>query len=215
MSAPTEPVYLDAGATTPVDPRVRAAMLPFLEDEWGNPSSRHRAGTRVGAAIERARATLARIVDVPNERVVFTGGGTEANNLGVLGGARARAAHGRHVLVGPTEHSCVRKAAEALGRFEAARPDFQASAAKLAQAIVHGPDLLILDEPLSGTDPVGRHELMELVRELGDEGTSVLVSGREIDLANVAKPARANAPTAAKMARAGPRSSAKASPSTP
>lgn len=107
-------LYLDHAATTPVDPAVRVAMLPWLEDEFGNPSSRHRLGVRAAEAIENARRAVARSLGAPRERVLFTSGGTEANNLAVLGHARARAKHGKHVLVGPTEHPCVRAPAHAL-----------------------------------------------------------------------------------------------------
>jgi len=108
------PIYLDNAATTPLDPAVRAAMLPFLEAEFGNPSSRHRPGQRAAEAIERARLDVARALGARAADVVFTSGGTEANNLGVQGSARARAKHGRHVLFGPTEHPCVRDSALAL-----------------------------------------------------------------------------------------------------
>jgi len=112
------PIYLDNAATTPLAPEVRAAMRAFWHDEFGNPSSRHPLGVRAAEARDRARRQVARAVDCEPEHVVFTSGGTEANNLAVLGQARARAhGHanaGRHVLVGPTEHPSVRAAAWAL-----------------------------------------------------------------------------------------------------
>jgi cysteine desulfurase len=107
-------VYLDNAATTPLDQRVLAAMQPWLGARFGNPSSRHRLGVEAAEALETARAEVARATGARRERVVFTSGGTEANNLGVLGAARARARHGRHVLVGPTEHASVREPAAAL-----------------------------------------------------------------------------------------------------
>jgi len=107
-------IYLDNAATTPLDPAVREAMRPCFEGEFGNPSSRHGPGQRAADAIERARAEVARALVARTEDVLFTSGGTEANNLGVLGSARARSKHGRHVLVGPTEHDCVRASALAL-----------------------------------------------------------------------------------------------------
>jgi cysteine desulfurase len=109
------PVYLDHAATTPLDPEVRAAMAPFLEASFGNPSSRHALGVRSARAIEEARAGVARLAGCAADDLVFTSGGTEANNLAVLGLARAQARHGRHVLIGPTEHPCVRDPARALG----------------------------------------------------------------------------------------------------
>ena len=112
MSPPT--VYLDNAATTPIAADVKEAMLPFLEAEFANPSSRHVLGVRVAEAIGEARARVARAVGAKPENVLFTSGGTEANNLGVLGSARALRRHGRHVLVGPTEHPSVRASANAL-----------------------------------------------------------------------------------------------------
>src|SRR5262245_48378381 len=103
-------------------------MLPFLEGEFGNPSSRHRPGQRAAEAIERARADVARALGARGADVIFTSGGTEANNLAVQGSARARAKHGKHVLVGPTEHDCVRDAALAL-----AEEGFEVESLRLAE----------------------------------------------------------------------------------
>jgi cysteine desulfurase len=107
-------IYLDNAATTPLDPRVRAVIRPWIDERFGNPSSRHRQGQRALEAIDAARSSVARAVGAERAHVLFTSGGTEANNLGVLGSARARAKHGRHVLVGATEHPCVRESAAAL-----------------------------------------------------------------------------------------------------
>jgi cysteine desulfurase len=107
-------IYLDNAATTPLAPEVRAAMEPFLAASFGNPSSRHAMGVSAARAVEEARRRVARLTGAELEGVVFTSGGTEANNLAVLGHARAQAKVGRHVLVGPTEHPCVRGAARAL-----------------------------------------------------------------------------------------------------
>jgi len=107
-------IYLDHAATTPLDPAVREAMWPFYEDGFANPSSRHSLGTAAARAIEEAREQVARALGARVEGVVFTSGGTEANNLAVLGLARARRRRGSHVWIGPTEHPCVRAAALAL-----------------------------------------------------------------------------------------------------
>lgn len=108
------PIYLDNAATTPVDARVQAAMRPFLEEQFGNPSSRHRLGVRAAKALDEARGHLARATGADPLRISFTAGGTEANNLAVLGFARAATSIGKHVIVGPTEHSSVRDSAFAL-----------------------------------------------------------------------------------------------------
>ncbi|MEE8467729.1 MAG: aminotransferase class V-fold PLP-dependent enzyme, partial [Planctomycetota bacterium] len=108
------PVYLDNAATTPVAQEVRAALAAFLEDEFGNPSSRHALGVRAAEAVDAARARIARATGGRSQNVVFTSGGTESNNLAVLGAARARKRG--NVVIGPTEHPSVRGAAEALTR---------------------------------------------------------------------------------------------------
>ncbi len=109
-------LYLDNAATTPLDPRVREVMLPWLGERWGNPSSRHGFGAQAREALDAARAQLARACGARAAEVVFTSGATEANVLAVLGAARARAKHGRHVLVGAAEHASVREAARVLAR---------------------------------------------------------------------------------------------------
>ena len=81
-------IYLDHAATTPVAPEVRDAILPHLEGEFGNPSSRHRPGVRAREAVDAARLEVARASGARVENVLFTAGGTEANNLAVLGMAR-------------------------------------------------------------------------------------------------------------------------------
>lgn len=111
-----QPVYLDHAATSPLRSEARAALLPFLEGEYGNPSSRHPLGVRAAEAIARARDEVAQALLVEPRQVTFTSGGTEAANLAVLGLARAARTRGRHVLVGATEHSCVRACAAELAR---------------------------------------------------------------------------------------------------
>lgn len=109
-----QPIYLDNAASTPLSPAVREAMAPYHEASFGNPSAAHRLGVAAGEAIDRAREQVARVVGSRAKEVVFTAGGTEANNLAVLGAARARRDRGRHIIVGPTEHASVRKPAQAL-----------------------------------------------------------------------------------------------------
>ena len=112
-----KPIYLDNAATTPLDPTVLEAMMPLLTDTFANPSARHPAGAAARLAIDAARDRVARALCARPGHVTFTSGGTEANNLAVLGLARARAAEpgvARHVVVGPPEHPSVRRAALAL-----------------------------------------------------------------------------------------------------
>ena len=107
-------IYLDHAATTPLAPAVRAALEPFLGAEFGNPSSRHPLGVRASSALDEARRRAARAVGGRPDGVVFTSGGTEANNLAVLGFARARRRRGAHIVLGPTEHPSVRAPALSL-----------------------------------------------------------------------------------------------------
>jgi cysteine desulfurase len=117
-------VYLDHNATTPLHPDVLAAMLPYLTERFGNPSSLHAWGQEARQALEAARRTVAAALGCSDkDTVVFTGGGTEADNLGVVGAALAQQARGRHVVISAVEHHAVLHAAAALGRqgFEVSR----------------------------------------------------------------------------------------------
>lgn len=107
-----EPVYLDHAATTPLRPEVREAMLAALGERWGNPSSVHRWGRDARAALDDARARFAAVVGASPAEVVFTRGGTEADNLALRG--RARAEPGRAVAVSAVEHKAVLATAHAL-----------------------------------------------------------------------------------------------------
>jgi cysteine desulfurase len=102
------PIYLDHHATTPVDPAVVAAMLPYFTEKFGNPSSRqHLFGQEAHAAVEEARAQVARLIGAEPGDIVFTSGATESNNLAVRGAARAAGARGRHLVVTAIEHPAV------------------------------------------------------------------------------------------------------------
>src|SRR5262245_48150083 len=83
------PIYLDYNATTPVDPQVLDAMLPFLRGEVGNPSSSYALGRRARDAIEKARTQVASLIGAEPDEIVFTGGGTEASNIAIRSGAAA------------------------------------------------------------------------------------------------------------------------------
>jgi cysteine desulfurase len=98
-------VYLDNSATTPVDPRVVEAMMPYLAGKFGNPSSVHFYGQEARAAVDRARREVAALINARPNEVVFLSGGTEANNLAVRGTAEVAAGHGRHVITSQIEHS--------------------------------------------------------------------------------------------------------------
>ena len=107
-------MYLDNAATTPLDPRVLDAMLPHLRGRRGNPSSLHAAGASAREAVETARESVAAMVGASPEEILFTGGGTESDNLAVLGLARAASPEKRHVVVSRVEHAAVREAVRRL-----------------------------------------------------------------------------------------------------
>jgi cysteine desulfurase len=98
-----KPIYLDYNATTPVASEVLEAMLPYLRDEYGNPSSAHAFGQRAHDAIENARARVASLIGSAADEIAFTSGGTEASNLAIRGAALARPQR-RHVLTSAFEH---------------------------------------------------------------------------------------------------------------
>lgn len=102
------PVYLDYHATTPLDPRVLEAMLPYLTEHFGNAASRtHAFGLRAEAAVTVAREAVAEALGAEPREIVFTSGATESNNLAILGAARANRAKGDHVVTSAIEHRAV------------------------------------------------------------------------------------------------------------
>ncbi len=111
MSRPNRPIYLDNHATTPVDPRVLAAMRPWWEQNFANPGSvEHAMGRAAEEAVEAARAEVAAMIGAEASEILFTSGATESNNLAVKGAARFAAAQGtdrRRVVTLATEHKCV------------------------------------------------------------------------------------------------------------
>ncbi len=102
------PIYLDHNATTPLDPRVLEAMLPYFRDEFGNAASRNHAyGRTARAAVERARGQVARLIGSSSADIVWTSGATEANNLAIQGIAGSLREKGRHIISSPVEHKAV------------------------------------------------------------------------------------------------------------
>ena len=102
-----KPVYLDYNASTPIDPKVAAAMLPLLESDFGNPSSGHWASAPAKAALESARGEVAALLGCAADEVVFTSGGSEANNLAIKGVFFALRDKGEHIVTTQMEHPAV------------------------------------------------------------------------------------------------------------
>jgi cysteine desulfurase len=107
------PVYLDHNSTTPLDERVLAAMLPYMRELYGNASSQHRYGRLTSGAVERAREQVASLVGAKPSQVVFTGGGTEANNLAIHAVCSSNSGPG-HLAISAIEHASLREPAFAL-----------------------------------------------------------------------------------------------------
>jgi cysteine desulfurase len=111
-------IYFDYNATTPLDPKVREAMLPFFGEIWGNPSNVHHVGRRARALLDEARDNAGTLLGCKPSEVVFTSGGTESANLAVLGTARHLKPKGRHIITTRIEHHAVLQACEFLTKNE-------------------------------------------------------------------------------------------------
>lgn len=160
-------IYLDYNATTPLAPEVFSAMLPFLQQHHGNPSSIHWAGRETRAAIDDARDRLARLVGGRPHEIIFTGGGTEANNLAIFGLARKHTSKGRHLLTCATEHHAVLHPMEWLGAREGFRvevlpvdSDGQLDPHRLRAAIT--PETALVSIMTANNETGVRHPVAEL-----------------------------------------------------
>jgi cysteine desulfurase len=111
-------IYFDYNATTPLDPAVREAMLPFLGEIWGNPSSIHHVGRKARAWLDDARDRAATFLGAKPSEIVFTSGGTEANNLAIFGTARLLKTRGKHLVTSAVEHHAVLQCFDYLERKE-------------------------------------------------------------------------------------------------
>lgn len=164
-----DPVYLDHNATTPVDPLVAAAMQPYLTEHFGNPSSAHGYAAAPRAAVAAARGQVAALLGCAPADVVFTGSGSEADNLAVRGAALARRDRGDHVVTQVTEHPAVLQTCRALERLHGFRVTYlpvdewgRVAPESLAQAIGPGTVLVTVMHANSETGTV--QPIAELAR---------------------------------------------------
>jgi cysteine desulfurase len=109
-----KPIYLDYNATTPIDPEVAAAMLPYIREHFGNPSSSHAFGVEARRGVERARELVAALLNGRPAEFLFTSGGTESNNHAIKGVARAHRSRGNHIITSAFEHPAVTEVCEYL-----------------------------------------------------------------------------------------------------
>lgn len=107
-------IYLDNAASTPIDPAVLSVIQPILQENYGNPSSLHQIGRRAYDTLNEARQSVARSLAVDPNEIIFTGSGTESDNLAILGLARAHRQHGNHIIISAIEHKAVLAATKQL-----------------------------------------------------------------------------------------------------
>ncbi len=106
---PTPSIYLDYASTTPLDPRVLEAMMPYFQEVYANAESQHSQGKKALIAIDTARETIAKIINCRTSEIISTGSATEANNLAILGIARKNKDQGRHIISTPIEHPSIKE----------------------------------------------------------------------------------------------------------
>jgi len=111
-------IYFDYNATTPLDAQVREAMMPFLAEVWGNPSSVHHIGRKARAFLDEFRERTAKVLGCRPSEVIFTGGGTESANLAIFGAARMMKPKGRHIVTSAVEHHAVLHSFQYLAKHE-------------------------------------------------------------------------------------------------
>ena len=173
-------VYLDNSATTPIDERVIAAMLPFLTEKFGNASSIHFFGQEARAAVDRARHQVAEIIGARPAEIIFTSGGTEANNLAIRGLLEANEKHGKHIITSAIEHSAVREVCEDLekrGCEVTYLPVYENGIVRIEDVRNAVRDDTILISIMTANNEIGTiqpvAEIGKLVRELRDGGKKI------------------------------------------
>lgn len=158
-----ERIYLDNAATTPLAPEVFEAMVPYLKEHYGNPSAIHAFGRTTRAAIERARRTVAKLLNCAPGEIIFTSGGTEADNMVLQGAVRDLGV--KHIITSAIEHHAVELTAHALG-------DHGAAQVHWVRLLADGkPDMAHLEELLKATQ--GQGVLVSLMHANNEIGTRI------------------------------------------
>lgn len=170
-------VYLDNSATTPVDPQVLEAMMPFLTDTYGNASSIHFYGQQARSAVDRARHQVAGLLNARPNELIFTSGGTESNNLAIRGFAEANVQHGKHIITSTIEHPAVKSVCEDLEKngFEVTYvPVYENGVVKIEDVLAAIRDDTILISVMAANNEIGTLQPVEaigvLVKELREQG---------------------------------------------
>ena len=173
-------VYLDNSATTPIDEKTVQAMLPFLTEKFGNASSIHHFGQEARAAVDRARHQVADLIDARPNEIVFTSGGTEANNLAIRGFVEANDKYGRHIVTSAIEHSAVKEVCEDLSKrgYEiTVLPVYENGIVKIKDVKTAVRDDTILISVMTANNEIGTiqpiREIGKFVRELKDAGKKI------------------------------------------
>ncbi|MFN0279228.1 MAG: cysteine desulfurase family protein [Pyrinomonadaceae bacterium] len=173
-------VYLDNSATTPIDPRVVEAMLPFLTEKFGNASSIHFFGQEARAAVDKARHQVAGLINARPNEIVFTSGGTEANNLAVRGLLEANRQHGNHIITSAIEHPSVKSLCEDIennGYSVSYLPVYENGIVRLEDVRSAFIEDTILISIMTANNEIGTiqpvTEIGKLVRELRESGKKI------------------------------------------
>ncbi len=173
-------VYLDNSATTPIDKEVFDAMIPFLTDKFGNASSIHFFGQEARSAVDKARHTVAELVNARPNEIVFTSGGTESNNLAIRGLIEANDKYGKHIITSEIEHSAVKEVCEDLEKrgFEVTYlPVYENGIVKIEDVRNAIREDTILITIMTANNEIGTiqpvAEIGKLVRELKEGGKKI------------------------------------------
>src|SRR5436190_838835 len=173
-------VYLDNSATTPIDPQVVEAMMPYLTDKFGNASSIHFFGQEAKAAIDKARHQIAALINARPNEIVFTSGGTEADNLGIRGLVEANSKYGKHIITSEIEHSAIKATCadlETQGFSVTYLPVYDNGRVRMDDLKARITDNTVLISIMMANNEIGTlqpvHEIGRFVRSLRDGGKKI------------------------------------------